>query len=159
MGSSPKNNAIEAIAVAYDEVLKTLALTVSQVGIDINIVNHIAARYSMDVERIHNYHDIPRLDCHKIAGYLTYWICRLRPIYVTDRSVYETNGQAATVLNELLALYTGVGRIVSSDNFKKGNKKPNLKENFLQPFLYTLRNRPLNADLLSFIYYFVDEVC
>jgi hypothetical protein len=71
----------------------------------------IARRYWRDVERIMAFHDIKSVDCHKVGGYLTYWITKLKPISVADNKIYLRNAEPPLFINELFALYVAVGRI------------------------------------------------
>jgi len=72
-----------------------------------------------------------------------------------DTSNIESN--AVREANELLALIVAVGRINCSEMYLDNDKEVLLRSEFLEAFLYTLRYRPLNGDLLSIIYYFVDK--
>jgi hypothetical protein len=122
------------------------------------ILKDIASRYFRDVKRIHDNHEfIPRIDRHKIAGYMTYWICKLRPISVVYSQVYQNNPITPRYINELFALYVAMGRIVSHYESFGINKTMIMSNDFLETFMYSLRFRPTTGDTLSMEYYLLEN--
>ncbi len=121
-------------------------------------INEVVSRYWMDVQRIHRWHKSDKIDCHKIAGYLTYWICKIKPIEAAI-PVFQKS-PLGYMINELLALYVGLGRINETRSIEG---KPNVRiqhliqDKFLSDFLYTLRYRCTTGDSLALIYYFIDR--
>ena len=148
-----RNATIQAIEYGYNLVLKRFNLTNKDVQYDPYIIGSLVDRYWKDVERLHIFHNIKNIDCHKIAGYLTYWICKLKPFKV-EISSYRKN-ECCYIINELIALYVGCSR-VNSTRKRNGKNSIQLKKEFISPFLYSLTFRPNNADWLSIIYYFID---
>ncbi|NPV03074.1 MAG: hypothetical protein HPY53_16995, partial [Brevinematales bacterium] len=123
-------------------------------------IAQVVTRYWLDVERIHNYHElIVRIDCHKIGGFLSYWICKIKPFYGTSISYENENSNAALLCNEIISFILSCGRIEQKrikNKEKTPIKIPNPKS-FLSYYIYTLRYRQITQDLLSFVYYFLDH--
>jgi hypothetical protein len=90
-----------------------------------------------------------------MSGYLTYWICKLKPIQIIDPEIYKDNNRAAEVANELVSLFISSARINES-NAAKG-RYVLIKDPFVLPCVYTLKYRPITGDMLSLIYYLLDE--
>jgi len=144
---------LRALVTGYYSLLDLFGLSEEDIVIDLEKANEVIERYWRDVDRLKRFHKIQSIDCHKIAGYLTYWICKIKPLQTKDTYSIESN--AIREANELLALIVAVGRINCSKMYE--GKEVLLRSEFLESFLYTLRYRPLNGDLLSLIYYFVDK--
>jgi len=126
--------------------------------IDIPILLDMCDRYFRDVIRLKYFHPtILRIDRHKIAGYVTYWICKLHPIRVCNREEYDKNKESALTVNEIFAIYAACGRINSY--FIKSNLSSRIKLNgvFSKDFIYDLRYRPINGDSLSLTYYLIEN--
>jgi hypothetical protein len=135
--------------------------------IDVFAIKEIAERYFRDVKRIHQFHKgIKYIDCHKICGYIAYWIAKLRPITVLQQNLYRSlDGKCAKKLkyvNERFALIFAVGRI--NEHLKDSGKRiflQKLKSNepesdFLDTFVYNLKYRQTNGDGLAMTFYFVE---
>lgn len=149
------DDTFDALINAYYTFLDLFDLSEDDVIFDEEKIIEVCERYLMDVDRLLRYHYIERIDCHKIAGYLTYWICKIKPLQIRDS--YNKEVSALREANELLAIIVSVGRI--NENHIGEGRQVLVKQEFLEAFIYTLRYRPLNGDLLSIIYYFVDVSC
>ncbi|MCL2638592.1 MAG: hypothetical protein FWD48_09510 [Oscillospiraceae bacterium] len=144
----------DALWVMFCDLLELFNVEPSNYRFDKTIIQTVSFRYFRDVLRIHCHHrDIPYIDSHKIAGYITYWICKLRPINVVHSGVYHNNKKTPHYINELFAFYVAIGRIKAVD-FKRLIKSDN---EFLEPFLYTLKFRPVSGDSLSMEYYLLEN--
>lgn len=77
------------------------------------LVSEIVFRYLCDVRRIKEFHrsEIENINEFKIAGYLTYWICKIRPVQLKEQLRRLTRTQ--NLLNELF--YTLKYRTTSGD--------------------------------------------
>jgi len=105
---SKKETTIGAIETAIELILKDFKIRESQMVINHYNLNIAIDRYWRDVTRLHKFHNIKHIDCHKIAGYLTYWICKIKPLEPTIPLFQKkTFGYFA---NEILSLYVGIGR-------------------------------------------------
>ena len=90
-------NTARTLIRQYYDVLRVLQLDAHQYRLDPIILLNVAERYWLDVDRLHRYHSIERIDRHKIAGYLTHWICKLRPVAVAQNDIYLKNGRIPAV--------------------------------------------------------------
>ena len=153
MVQSPEVNTYKAIIDGYYELIELFEQSEDNVVLDLEKTCEVVERYWRDVDRLHRYHNMDPIDRHKIAGYLTYWICKIQPIFIFDMT--KTNSKARQI-NELLALTVAAGRINSDEEYLKKGLKVKLRREFIEPFIYTLRYRPINGDLLSLLYYFID---
>jgi len=135
-------------------------LPVLQTSLHMNLVALLDAskRYWLDVDRLHHYHNIEKIDCHKIAGYLTYWITKIKPISVLDVHIYsERLNELLLNINEYYAFYIAVGRIIDNrKQLNRPNRSPILTGNFVKALIYSLKYRTTTGDNLSLIYYLLD---
>jgi hypothetical protein len=144
----------------YVNFLRLFGFNPQHYRVDYTILKAVVKRYLMDVERLHHFHDITRIDSHKIADYLTYWLCKLRPIVVDKPQAYcETTHPAkhlrhAFFINEVFAICVGIGRI----NAKRGdNGGVTMPTKLFDSLAYELKYRPTSGDTLSLTYYMIDE--
>lgn len=149
------NDVLIALVTGYYSLIELFDLSEECIAIDLEKANEVIERYWRDADRLKRFHKIESIDCHKIAGYLTYWICKIKPLQTNNTYGVESN--AIREANELLALIVAVGRINCSEMYLAKGKEVLLRREFLEAFLYTLKYRPLNGDLLSIIYYFIDK--
>ena len=108
----------------------------------------VSKRYFKDVERLHKYHDITRIDAYKIAGYTTYWISKLKPIGVANASLYGEHSEFCLYINKIFSIYVATGRMLSMDNVKRIR----LDQELLASFLYLLKYRATSGDNLSMMF-------
>lgn len=151
----------EFLKKSYDKFLTEKKFSNSDVYVDLVVLQEVAHRYSMDIERLHHCHSIEHVDCHKIAGYLTYWITKLRPFTIINDDLYLHEDRLINKLvcniNELFAILLGIGRIKSHyESIGMAFVKAPLSENFTNAFIYLLKYRITTGDNLSLIYYFLD---
>jgi hypothetical protein len=149
---------VRSIAAQYCVFLRTAGLNPAFYDLEVDTLRVVVKRYLDDVDRIHRYHAIDRIDCYKIAGYLTYWLCRLKPIRVVDkRAVYKQGIKDETVrkvanksfyINEIFAMSLGLGRI----NAHYGCVKACLDKDFIDTFTYSLKYRFITGDMLALMY-------
>jgi len=124
--------------------------------IDYTVLKTVAMRYWIDVERLKHFHNMSRINSHKIAGYLTYWICKLRPITVKSQSVY-LNADLKPMkhphfINELFAATVGVGRL--NEGRSKGVA---VSASVFDTFIYGLKYRTMTGDMLSMMFNVIDD--
>jgi len=123
--------------------------------IDYTTLKNVVMRYWGDVERLRYFHDMPLINSHKIAGYLTYWICKLRPITINDQRFYLDNISKPLkhpyYINELFAACIGIGRL-NEDRAKQNYKGVIVSPELLDTFTYGLKYRVLTGDTLSMMY-------
>ena len=154
-----KKDTLDLISSAITDIID-VAQEVSgfingEIELDHQIVSSVVDRYLRDVLRIRFYHhEIAHIDCHKISGYLTYWICKLKPLKVM-KSAYQKNLKFSHLINENLAWNLSITRI----NYQKQPPYKTIVQNnnFILYFLYTLHYRPINPDSLSITYYLLDK--
>jgi hypothetical protein len=149
--------------------LEETGLSTALYDIDVVILLATVKRYLQDVERLHHHHDIDLIDCHKIAGYLAYWICRLKPIHVKDEEEayqgstndadFEGMAKQSFFINELFSLFLGLGRVDSHYKKLKINKRVSLETNFINALTYSMKYRFMTGDMLSLTYYMIDTAC
>jgi hypothetical protein len=148
------------------ELLKKYAVFLMRAGfnppdyaIDYAVLKTVVRRYWADVERLRHFHNMPRINSHKIAGYLTYWLCKLRPVMVRNKRIYLDNASNPLkhphYINELFAAYVGVGRL-NEDRRNAGAKGVIMPAELFDTFIYGLKYRILTGDMLSMMYNVID---
>lgn len=123
---------------------EVFGVNTNRINISHPILMDILRSYFRDVERIKHFHGgIQRVDESKIAGYLSYWIVKFRPIQlfpnISDLSVFEY------YINESFAFAVSVSRFYGVD------VKP-ISENFYNDVLYYCRYRILTGDSLFLMF-------
>lgn len=159
------NGTLEVIDASFSQYVKIYEIDQDNINCDGQLINKVIERYWLDVDRIHHFHPGTELiDCHKIAGYLMYWLVKLKPFSVINE-VYEENTNAFEILfcNELIAFIVGVARL-NSDREKRETfsgitqNRIIIPPEFVRPFIYSLHFRNLSADSLSLVFYFLDKL-
>jgi hypothetical protein len=126
--------------------------------IDPYILKDVATHYWRDVERLHSFHDMPLIDSRKIAGYLTYWICKLHPIGATNTFAYLADPQKPKYINEAFAVSVACGRInaaLEASGYKVGIV---MDSKTLDSLLYTLKYRATSGDTLTLFFEMVEKL-
>jgi len=157
-----KEKAVETasfLVAKYYDFLNKLKLNAYNYGLDKLAIKDVARRYAYDVYRLHRYHHTEYIDRHKIAGYLTYWICKIRPIYIKNPEMCFENAKSPLFINEAFALYVSVGRINAHYVQNGSGRKIFINDGFLDAFLYGLRYRTITGDMLSVAYYLAEKGC
>jgi hypothetical protein len=129
-----------------------------QYRIDSYVLKDIAAHYWRDARRLHMFHKMPLIDCRKIAGYLAYWICKLRPISVASTSIYLTKPNTPKFINETFALYVVCGRINSELEAEGRKKGVVIEDKMLDALLYSLKYRITPGDMLSLFFEMAEKI-
>jgi hypothetical protein len=135
----------------YHYFLRRFGLNPQIYKMDYYSLNDVARRYWRDVERLHSFHGIKRINGSKIAGYYAYWICKLRPVYIVGHKEYIDRPGASKFINEAFALHVACGRI-NSDLQKKGCKAVKIDGDTLDTLLYSMRYRVISGDALSLFF-------
>jgi hypothetical protein len=127
---------------------------VSDIKIDTSILADISKRYYRDMDRLKQNHIMNGVSRWKVAGYLTYWVIKLRPIDIVAPCMYRTNPKLCLYINEIFAWYIASGYIrgASGKTFRARD------ENFMKDFLYLLRYRLTTGDNLVAIYSLTDPI-
>ncbi|MCL2183173.1 MAG: hypothetical protein FWB85_06860 [Chitinispirillia bacterium] len=141
----------------YYGLLNHFKLNAGNYNLEPATLNNLVERYWLDVDRLHRYHDMERIDRHKIAGYLTYWICKLRPIAVIKTNSDLNDAAIPLHINELFAVFVALGRLQGQYRALKSGCTLILKDNLCNALLYNLRYRPVTGDMLSMMYYLIEE--
>jgi hypothetical protein len=155
---------IKTIIEAWDALCSSHAYSVEFKNISflsIPIVTEISSRYIRDVKRIKLFHpqEIENINEYKIAGYLSYWISKLRPVQIKDSVRRFTLTQ--NVLNEELAFHISIGRI-NQERVKNGKSKidfeknSNMTKTFINEIFYTMKYRLTSGDNLAQIYRYTE---
>lgn len=146
------------LLVEYHGFLRRFKVNNSLYRINSHILKDVATRYWRDVERLHHFHNMPLIDCRKIAGYLAYWICKLRPISVTSHSAYLTDADTPNFINETFAVYVVCGRI-NSELAANGHKcGVVIEDKTLDSLLYSLKYRATSGDTLSLFFEMAEKL-
>lgn len=141
-----RNVVIKLILIAYDQFFKgMLDLKKIKYRLSNAIIMEIIERFINDKEVIEEYHKggIQGIDEYKVAGILSYWIVRLKPIMIE----IDYPDSIAQYANEYLAL-----AVVQSLYYQKYNKLPKLTAKLIKNLLYALRYDLLNGGTLSLVY-------
>ena len=137
----------------YPYFLNFYSASDNDFNLDVFVLRDISKRYFKDVDRLISYHGMSGVDNHKIAGYTTYWIAKLRPISVVNLMIYKNQSEFCLYINEIFALFVSTGRMLSKTQIH--GIRINL--NFLSSFLYLLKYRQTSGDNLAMIYYLIDK--
>jgi len=121
------------------------------------IVEELTYRYIVDTIRIKKFHpkEINVIDEYKIAGYLSYWICKLRPVQYNEMLDRFTKTQS--VINEELSFHIAIARI-NDERVIKNRPKINFQskqdetKKFINNLFYTLKFRLNTGDTISQIW-------
>ncbi len=126
------------------------------VELDYRIVTQIAVRCTREIDKIEHIHKIDP-DHYKQASFISYWICKLKPVYISDQKVYTLNTEMAKIINEYLAIQVAMFIInsVRADNHIASRItyvkiRPMIKELF-----YTLVHCDVSASALAIIFQFI----
>lgn len=136
----------------YYNFLRRYKIDASSYRLDFYALNDIAYRYWRDVERLHSFHDMPLIDCYKIAGYTAYWICKLRPISVVGNKSYTVNPKFTKFINEAFAVRYACGRINSEYKVTNSERRIVLSRKLFDTLLYSLKYRTLPGDAIALFF-------
>ena len=134
---------LNLILESYGGFLKNFKIRNTQVIYSQSLVCEVIKRYWLDVDRIKYHHNIKNINCFKIAGYLTYWIIKIKPFFPIGIISKEDKGKYC---NEFIAFMLAQSRINSE------NAQYNIPFSGKRDILYSLRYRASNPDFLSIIY-------
>lgn len=144
---------------AFDNFIQKFSNS-DKYDIDVFVVMDISRRYYKDEARVKFFHPrIKELDGHKKAGYLTYWVSKLKPIVIRDFGVYEVKPTVPHYINEMFAIHLGFGQI--NYNRKSGGNSIGpgiITKEFITSLLHTLKYRATTGDNLSMLFYLADEM-
>jgi hypothetical protein len=141
----------------YHLFLKQFGLSVCAYTLDYYVVKDVAMRYWRDVERIHSFHGIDRINAAKIGGYYAYWLSKLRPITVIEVGQYIEHIGAAKFINELFAVYLACGRINESLRLSGRSGCAKIDSGTINTLLYTMRYRATSGDNLTLFFDMVEK--
>jgi hypothetical protein len=142
----------------YYDLMNHFGLNTRHYKLNLAALSDLTERYWLDVDRLHRYHNTERIDRHKIAGYLTYWICKLRPIAVVEKNADLENASIALYINELFSVFVAFGRLEAGRETANSSRQPvSIKKGLLNALLYNLRYRPVSGDMMAMTYYLIEE--
>lgn len=139
---------------AFADFLDTYKVDYADISLDTCIVEDISMRYHKDEKRLMENHKMKGINAQKAAGYLTYWIVKLRPLSITSNAKnYHKRPTLYLYINEAFAFYLATGRLNSAK--KRGEIA--LSKDFLSAFFYILKYRPTTGDNLTMHYHLMDK--
>jgi len=152
---------VNEILIGFGVFLESTGLDESLFDCDKSILLSTTKRYMDDVERLHDHHDISLIDCYKIAGYTSYWICKMKPFRVKDMRVAYISRQDGLAnksfyINELFSLHMGLARINAHHEYTKSNKRVVLGVKHYEMMAYTLKYRQASGDMLALFFEMAD---
>ncbi|MCL2755075.1 MAG: hypothetical protein FWD35_05105 [Oscillospiraceae bacterium] len=166
------NSRAKCLTLAFAVFCQTCGLDKKRYALDSAILNDVCERYYRDRNRLRQSHPpMDRIDRHKISGYTSYWLCKLKPIkivgaeeeiqaeyksHVVLKSSDGTEDSAILRINDALAVNEKFALFVSCGRLHNAGSK--LSENVYIPLLYNLRYRPTSGDALSLIYYLAEVI-
>jgi len=145
----------------FGDFLKSNGLAESLYECDTYMLMATAKRYLDDVERLHKHHGIKFIDCYKIAGYLSYWICKMKPFRVkTMKDAYTGKrvdlANKSFFINELFSLHIGLARINAHYRHNNSNRRVVLCAKHYGAMAYTLKYRQASGDMLTLFFEMAD---
>jgi len=147
---------IHLLISQYYEFISRFSIKPNDYYLNVVTLKEVSRRYFRDVRRLHDFHDITLIDNHKIAGYITYWISKLKPISPINTDVYRRNSETPMFINEIFAVYVAVGRINHYLTSTGRDKSIYMTDEFIRAFIYTLKYRLTTGDNTSIMYYLVE---
>jgi len=149
------------IIVSFGVFLESAGLDRAQYECDAFVLNATAKRYLDDVSRLKEHHGIKHIDCYKIAGYLSYWICKMKPFRVKsvgtayDESNIDLSNKSFFI-NELFSLHMGLSRINAHYKKENSNKRVVLCTKHYEAMAYSLKYRQATGDILTLFFEMAD---
>ena len=124
------------------------------------ILLEVSTRFLWENDNIIATHNITYVDKPKQAGFVTYWICRLKPITWSGET--STNGLSALdyqYVNEMFAVYASFGILLPETGTvaKRLNLNNAFGKDFTDTFQYTIRYHTISGYGLSLIYYLLHK--
>ena len=121
---------------------------------DSYIIDEIVDRYNRDIKRV-MVSSLPNgPDIFKQAGYLTFWIRKLKPVVLAPNMRKDLNG-----LNEVFAFLAGLvyikNRFPDLDFTGTGEDEKDrekVRDEFCRQFIYNLRYGSLSPSVISQLY-------
>ena len=146
----------------FGEFLKSSGLKESMYECDTFTLMATTKRYLNDVERLHKHHGIKHIDCYKIAGYLSHWICKMKPFRATSlKNAYASTPEGLAkktfFTNELFSIHMGLARINAHYRHKKLDKRVVLCAKHYEAMSYSLKYRHTTGDMLTLFFEMVDK--
>ncbi|MDR0272614.1 MAG: hypothetical protein LBI27_04790 [Clostridiales bacterium] len=121
---------------------------------DIFTLRDISKRYFKDMDRLQKYHGIEGIAPHKLAGYIAYWLSKLKPISVINPQMYNRRySEFSLYINEFYSLYIAAGWIFSFDEIEDIR----LNKNWLSAFMYLLKYRATSGDNLEMMFQLIKK--
>lgn len=166
-----EQDTLKFIIKMYAQYINEMNYNKNDFYLNVSTVKEIAHGYAKDVVRLKACHDIEYIDCHKIAGYLTYWISKLKPITIINPLLYKSKSNSAISIadhrqlieaiiniNEHFSLAIGVSRVKSNLVANGFSTQIKISQNFKKHFFYLLKYRITTGDNLSMIFYFIERL-
>lgn len=133
----------KTIKEVYDGIVSQTVRDPSKFIFSPTITMEAVNRYLVDKNLIEDRHEKLRgSDAFKIAGYLTYWIAKLKPVQILEP---EPNKQEI-LINEYLAISFAVSYFYAIKNIKL------LPSDLFDNLKYLLRYRTLTVRIMPLIY-------
>lgn len=115
------------------------ALDIKKMVVDNTVLVDVIQRFKRDQERLNHFHPLDGGPNHfKLAGYLLYWIAKLKPI--------RTTIPAYLSINEILGLAVAIDIILAG-----GTSARKFPDDIFNELIYTLYYRRPGQDELSLI--------
>lgn len=131
------------IEKAYNKTIIQITRDTSKFILSPSITREVVYRFLSHKDLIEDYHPgIKGSDAFKIAGYLTYWIAKLKPVQILDPNPTEEE----IFINEYLAIAVAVSYFYMDKNIKILSKK------IINNLKYLLRYRTLTVRIMPLIY-------
>ncbi len=134
---------LKRIESAYNEIISEIVNDCKKFTLSPPIACDVVRRFLQDMELIEECHSkLEGTDAFKVAGYLTYWLTKLRPIQIMeDKPTVEE-----LYVNEYLALSIGISIIYE-------NKGVDIwSDGLINDLMYLLKYRTLTLRTVPMIY-------
>ncbi len=131
------------IETIYNAIIPTIANEPNNFKLSAPIALEVIRKLLLHSDLIENsHHSMKGTEPLKIAGYLTYWISKLKPIQILESDPEKNE----ILINEYLALSVAIVYIYESANIFI------LSQKMIDDLKYTLRYRTLTVRTLPLIY-------
>jgi len=153
MTTTKESALLNHLRVAFVNFIDHYNFNDTDINFDVCVALDISKRFYKDAERLAQNHDMKGINSKKTAGYITYWVAKLRPLSIVNAMIYHSRAELCLYINEAFAFYVATGCLISTNEIKNIR----IHANFLESFLYLLKYRPTTGDNLAMHYHLMDN--
>ena len=117
-----------------------------------DLLHEVLVSYFLDIIRLKDFHNCKKINFVKIAGYMVFWIAKLRPIQIIQAKDKDITGDIRRI-NEYYAAHVGLSFIANlNEPLSLDNSTLKIYNTFREELLYSLVYRVITPQMLELIY-------